>query len=474
MRLAPGTRLGPYEIIGLLGAGGMGEVYRARDTRILRDIAIKVLPAVYSQDPERLRRFELEARSAGALNHPNIISIYDVGSHEGSPYVVSELLEGKTLRQLQEGKPLPQRKAIDLALQVANGLAAANDKRVVHRDLKPENLFITKDGRLKILDFGLAKLTHPNHSDGASMTALTTETRSAVVLGTVGYMSPEQVRGQLADHRSDIFSLGAVLYEMLSGQRAFKHSTSIETLNAILNEDPPKFPESSTKISPAIEKVMRSCLEKDAEHRFQSARDLALALEAVSESTGSSAVISSAPARRSIPRAALYAAMALLPIVATIAFFTGRNTVNPAPLAAPAFRQLTFRRGTVRAARFGPDGNTIVYAAEWGGEKRELFSTFRGSLESRSLGISDANILSISSTSEMAIRLSTGTLAILPLGGGAPRELEKNVAQADYGPDGKSMAVIRVDEGKMSLQYPRGKVLYEAEVILISTSFSRW
>jgi len=237
--ISPGARLGPYEILGQIGAGGMGEVYRAKDLRLGRDVAIKVLPASFSADPDRLRRFEQEARAAGVLNHPNITAVYDIGTHEDAPYVVQELLEGETLRTALSGGKMAQQKAIDYALQIAHGLAAAHEKGIVHRDLKPENLFVTRDGRLKILDFGLAKLTH--QEEGSQVTNLPTAaagTEPGVVLGTLGYMSPEQVRGRSADARSDIFSFGAILYEMLSGQRAFRGESAADTMSAIPERRP--------------------------------------------------------------------------------------------------------------------------------------------------------------------------------------------------------------------------------------------
>lgn len=283
MEISRDTRLGRYEIRSPLGAGGMGEVYLARDPKINRDVAIKVLPADFSSDSERLRRFEQEAQAAGALNHPNILSIYDVDTHDGSPYVVSELLEGETLREQLNGTALPVRKAIDYALQIASGLAAAHAKGIVHRDLKPENLFVTKDGRVKILDFGLAKLIEPRDRSEVRTDLPTRKqhTDPGTVVGTVGYMSPEQVRGQRVDHRSDIFSLGAVLYEMLSGKRAFRGDSAIETLNAILKEDPPELSQPNSQINSALERVVIHCLEKNPEQRFQSARDVAFALESL-------------------------------------------------------------------------------------------------------------------------------------------------------------------------------------------------
>src|SRR5438309_612660 len=272
--------LGPYRVTGRIGEGGMGAVYRATDTRLGRNVAIKVLTAVTLNDKERLQRFEQEARATGMLNHPNLLTIYDVGSTEGTPFLVSELLEGETLRERLDRGAVPPRKAVDIALQVAHGLAAAHEKGIVHRDLKPENIYITKEGRVKILDFGIAKLSPTVGKDGPSFQMAATE--PGMVLGTVGYMSPEQVRGELVDRRSDIFAFGAIFYEMLTGNRAFKRSSSIETLSAILKEDPPDLSEALPNIPPQLEKLVRRCLEKDRDQRFQSARDLAFNLETLS------------------------------------------------------------------------------------------------------------------------------------------------------------------------------------------------
>src|SRR5438132_3186316 len=286
--ITTGTHLGRHEIRSQLGAGGMGEVYRARDEKLNRDVAIKVLPASPSQDKDRLRRFEQEAQAAGALNHPNILAVYDVGTHDGAPYIVSELLEGEELREQLNNGSLTQRKALDYAQQIAQGLAAAHERGITHRDLKPENLFITTDGRVKILDFGLAKL-RPLRSESVSSEIDTGKqlTEPGTVMGTVGYMSPEQVRGHEADHRSDIFSFGSILYEMLAGQRAFRRDTMAETMTAILKEEPPELSETNAKISLPLEKIVRRCLEKKPERRFQTATDLAFALEAFSTPSSS-------------------------------------------------------------------------------------------------------------------------------------------------------------------------------------------
>jgi serine/threonine protein kinase len=284
MTVCAGSRLGPYEILALLGAGGMGEVYRARDTRLGRDVAIKVLPAGFATDPERLGRFEQEARAVAALDHPNILAIHDAGSHEGSPYIVTELLEGESLQARLQTGALPPRKAIEVAVQLCSGLAAAHEKGIIHRDLKPANVFIRKDGHVKIVDFGLAKLVENRlrPEEVAQAPTLTEATGVGVALGTVGYMAPEQVRGLPVDHRADVFALGCVLYEMLSGQRAFKGPTPADTLSAILSKDPPSLSGPGSDIPPALQGIVSQCLEKRPEDRFSSAHDLALALQAAS------------------------------------------------------------------------------------------------------------------------------------------------------------------------------------------------
>jgi tetratricopeptide (TPR) repeat protein len=281
--MKPGDRLGPYEIVALLGVGGMGEVYRAKDTRLGREVAIKVLPAEFATDPDRLRRFEHEARAVAALDHPNILAIHDIGSHEGAPYLVTELLEGESLRDKLTGSPLPPRKVLGVAIQVASGLAAAHEKGIVHRDLKPENLFVTSDGHVKILDFGIAKLVAPRNLERPALATTAVEaTEAGMTLGTVGYMSPEQVRGQAVDQRSDIFSFGCVLYEMVSGQRAFWGKTIADTISAILHEDPPRLSGAGRSIPPELQRIITRCLEKDAADRLESARDLGFALQAMS------------------------------------------------------------------------------------------------------------------------------------------------------------------------------------------------
>ena len=331
MTLRAGIRLGPYEILAPIGAGGMGEVYRARDERLKREVAIKVLAASFSTDPDRLRRFEQEAQAAGALNHPNITAVYDIGRHEGAPYVVQELLEGETLRSRLAGETFSPRRAIGYALQIAHGLAAAHEKGIVHRDLKPENVFVTKDGRVKILDFGLAKLV-PMPGEGAApdshLPTTAGDTEPGVVLGTLGYMAPEQVRGKPADPRSDIFSFGAILYEMLSGERAFRGDSAADTMSAILTRDPPDLSATNRSIPPGLDRVVRHCLEKSPEERFQSARDLAFGLESLSDvggpATAGKAVPAVGPSRTRILALAGAVAVVLL-VVGGVAWMRSRG-----------------------------------------------------------------------------------------------------------------------------------------------------
>jgi eukaryotic-like serine/threonine-protein kinase len=334
MPLSAGTKLDGYQIVGLLGAGGMGEVYRARDSALRRDVAIKVLPTFVSRDPDRLRRFEQEAQAAAALNHPNILAVHRFGEFDGAPYLVSELLEGSTLREVLRHEAIPPRKAIDYGVQIAHGLAAAHDKGVVHRDLKPENLFVTKDGRVKILDFGLARLT-PGKSDvDGNAQTMTAATDPGVVMGTAGYMSPEQVRGAPVDHRTDIFAFGAIVYEMLSGKRAFQRSTSAETMTAILREEPPSISQIAQTIPPGLQRVVHHCLEKNPEQRFHSASDLAFALEALSDSGSGPVVAIGNQASRSRWIWAAGGVAALLVIAALIFWWR-------MPAAVPAVESIT-------------------------------------------------------------------------------------------------------------------------------------
>jgi eukaryotic-like serine/threonine-protein kinase len=464
--LAAGTKLGPYEVQSAVGAGGMGEVYRARDVRLGREVAVKVLPESFARDQERLRRFEQEARTVASLNHPNILALHDIGSHDGSPYLVSELLDGESLRQRLTEGALPGRKALDYGQQIANGLAAAHEKGVVHRDLKPDNIFITRDGRVKILDFGLAKLrgAQPGVVEAPTVTG---DTSPGVVMGTVGYMSPEQVRGQTTDHRSDIFSFGAVLYEMLSGKRAFRGETSVETMNAILKEEPLELTGSGLSAAPGLERIVRRCLEKRPEERFQSARDLAFAIEAVSGTSSASAVQTAPAGALAIGRGRWLAAVLGLIAVLIVGALVGGKFMPPA--AFPRYIPLTIRPGTIFSARFAPDGETVLFSASFNAESPDIYLWRLDSPEPQALGLAPAILQSVSRTGEMAVMVNArfvahlqweGTLAVAPIGSRGPREILENVLSADYGPDG-SLAVAREMNGKIRIEYPAGKLLYE-------------
>jgi eukaryotic-like serine/threonine-protein kinase len=468
MPIAAGTKIGPYEIQSQIGAGGMGEVYRARDSRLGREVAIKILPESFATDAERLRRFEQESQAVAALNHPNILGIYDVGTRDASPYLVSELLEGESLRAVLEKGPIPQRKAIEYAVQIANGLAAAHDKGIVHRDLKPDNLYICRDGRVKILDFGLAKLATKETPgvDGATITGQ--QTAAGVVMGTASYMAPEQVRGGQIEARTDMFSFGAVLYEMLSGKRAFQRDSAPEIMTAILREDVPEFGETATPVSPALERIVRRCLEKAPDHRFQSAKDLAFALEAVSQisgaKTGAQMPVTAPPEKRT----ALYSAgIVLAAAMLGLGWWLG-HTKPPEP---PQYRPFTLRSGFMGNARFAPDGG-VIYSATWQGSDKQLYSAPVDSPLERELPFKNMEILAVSSKGELAIRLSstsrgglaiTGTLARVNASGGTPRSMLENVEDADWSADGEKLAVVRFlpETGHWRLEYPIGTVLLD-------------
>jgi eukaryotic-like serine/threonine-protein kinase len=449
MLIEKGTKLGPYEILTLIGAGGMGEVYRALDPRLGREVAIKVLSPEFSSDPDRLRRFDQESRAAGLLNHPNVLAIYDVGLEDQSPYLVTELLEGENLRMLLGRGPIPQRKALEYAIQIAMGIAAAHGKGIIHRDLKPENIFITQDDRIKILDFGLAKLTRINEieSEQKDVSAFRTHTRKGVLIGTVGYISPEQIRGLEADKRSDIFSVGAILYEMLLGRRAFEENTIVETLNAVLKEDPPGLIEEDENFSAPLQRLIRSCLEKNPEDRFQSTSDLAVVLKAFSGSSRKS-----------------------------------EKSDISGGTADLTFQRITFKRGYIWSARFASDGSTIVYGASWNGEPCKLFLTRAEASESLPLLLPDADILSISSKGQMAISLgrhfdvgyiSSGTLAHLPITGGAPREVMDDIQDADWTIDGEELVIVRRVEGHSVIEFPAGNVVFKTNGWIKNVRVSR-
>jgi len=464
MALEQGSRLGPYEILAPLGAGGMGEVYRARDERLEREVAIKILPEDVAEDASRLARFEREAKAVASLSHPNILAIHDFGREGAVTYAVTELVDGDTLEELIDAGRVPQRKAIDYCRQIANGLAAAHDKGVVHRDMKPANVIVSRDGRVKILDFGLAKLEPLTDAEAPTMVATSgAGTAPGAVLGTVGYMAPEQVRGLEADNRADIFSLGAILYELLSGQRAFRAESAVETMSAILKEDPPELSSSVENLPAGIEGVVQHCLEKNPEERFQSARDLAFALDSVSRvsHSGLRAVEADLPKQKRRLSWLWAAGLALLALAIGLA--AGSKLMQGEPEVPPTFQQLSYRRGSIFNARFAPDSQTVIYG---------LFTTQIGTPGSRQLDLGATDVLSISPTGELAVSIdrrfvagweTAGTLARVSLAGGAPRVLLEDVHEADWGPDGESLAVARLVDGRYRLEYPIGEVLYETD-----------
>jgi len=436
MTLASGTKLGRYEIRSLIGAGGMGEVYLARDPRIGRDVAIKVLPTNLTDDKERLARFEQEAQAAGSLNHPNILAIYDVDAHDGSPYVVSELLEGHTLRQRLDDGDITQRKALDYGVQIADGLAAAHEKGIVHRDLKPENLFVTGDERVKILDFGLAKLLQKDGDAEALSDAPTRKvnTDAGTVMGTVGYMSPEQVRGGKIDHRTDLFSFGTILYEMLSGKPAFRGETGVETLNSILKEDPPELSEVSGKtVSPALESIVRHCLEKKPDRRFQSANDVAFALEAFSHGSGSAATVigTSISPPQSRERIFWFAAcaMLLLTALAALAYAFLRPTASTQQSRLGLRLPPSFSGASEIVV--SPDGQRVVFKGSDGEGHVSLWLRPLSSLDARKLDGTDQPNYPFWSPDNRHIGYSSGgKLYIVDTEGGRPQAI------CDAEPDG--------------------------------------
>jgi Tol biopolymer transport system component len=459
----------------------MGEVYRARDAKLNRFVALKVLPGQFAADPDRLGRFEREAHAVAALSHPGILAIHDFGTADGVTYAAMELLEGSTLRARLEAGALPAHRAIDVAIQIARALGAAHDKGIVHRDLKPENVFVTADGHVKVLDFGLARLVPSPAAAAATVTRA--QTADGLVLGTVGYMSPEQVRGLAADHRSDIFSFGSVLYEMLSGKHAFRGDTAVETMNAILKEDPPDLTAMDGRLPPALSRTVRHCLEKEPGERFQSARDLAFDLEALRGGSDASGAPVAGRADRRLPLNAVVALIAaVLGLALPIGILVGRllSREDRTPPAPPSFRRLTFDQGSIWNGRFAPDGKTVVYAAAWRGEPIRTFLTRTENYGSTPLNLPNAQLLAISADGELAVSIDhsfvgwmgQGTLARVPLLGGAPRPIVENTREAEWTPDGSALAVVRQVAGRERLEYPIGKVLYETSGYIADIRFA--
>ena len=479
----PGSQLGPYELAERIGTGGMGEVYRARDPRLDRDVALKLLPEEFAIDRNRLKRFEQEARVVSTLSHPNIVTVFEIGEADGLSYIAMELVQGQTLRQLVRPGGLPFRKLLELAIQMAEGLARAHEAGIVHRDLKPENVMVTPDGIVKILDFGLAKLTRSPLERGAGPDegTLPLPTQPGVLLGTVRYMSPEQASGSVADFRADQFSFGSVLYEMATGQPAFQKGTTVDTLSAILHDEPEPLTHASPKTPAPLRWIIERCLAKDPKDRYAATRDLAHDLANLQQHLSEVSLPGIEPApRRSRRRLRAAAAAVLAGALVFGAGLLAHRWIGRAPDVT--FRQLTFRGAGISTARFTPDERTVVYSAQWEGLRPELFETRIENPESRAMGLPAAHILSISSEGMMAIlllppwgvslrpphsdltvrdpRLLFGTLAVVPLGGGTPREVLEDVDFADWAPDGKSLAVSRILKGESRIEYPIGTVLF--------------
>ncbi len=468
MSLSRGERVGPYEVVSPLGVGGMGEVYLARDVRLARDVALKVLRHDVSSDAARLKRFENEARAASALNHPNIVTIYDVGTSGPVSFIAMERVEGSTLQQALSANPLPVRKLLPIAIQIADGLARAHEAGIVHRDLKPQNVMLTKDGRVKILDFGLAKLA----PTGEAQLPAETGTFPGAVLGTVGYMSPEQARGLALDHRSDQFSFGSMLYEMATGRRAFLGKTPMDTLAAVLNAEPEPIAASNPLVPGPLCWVVERCLSKEPSQRYASTQDLAQELKVLrdhlTDPSGSAAAGGATVLRRRSRLPGIATAAALIAAAAGILIAVRGFRERP----LPDFQRLTFRRGAVTSARFAPDGGTIVYSATWDRAPVRMFSTRTDGRGETRLELPDAEVASVSSLGEIAMLLDRPfgpripfavTLARVPLAGGAAREMTEGVVRADWSPDGKSLAIVREVGAKYRLEYPIGKVLYETK-----------
>jgi eukaryotic-like serine/threonine-protein kinase len=450
-----GKLLGNYEVLDKLGEGGMGEVWRARDNRLNRMVAVKMLPRDMAGDPARRARFEQEARALGALNHPNIVTVYDVGEDGGRAYIVSELVEGESLRAMLDGGPLPAQKAIDIGGQIAEGMAAAHTLGIVHRDLKPENVMVTRAGQVKVLDFGLAKQSPIAVGEHTATMAMPVS-EPGLVMGTVGYMSPEQVRAEPVDARSDIFSFGCILYEMLAGRRAFQAPTAVETMHAILKADPLEFEAGSTHIRPALISIVRRCLEKRPEQRFQSAADLAFALRSID-------IIGAAPVPR---KQRLWPAAAALAIALALVAFGLLLRERARPREGPQFQRITFHKGHVTSARFVPHSRNVLYEASWEGGPSHVYLTVPGSPESRDLLMPpDSQLLSVSANQDIAFLAAPfnygigGRLMRGSLSGAQMRPLLDGVIAADWAPDGSSLAVLRRANAVNRLEYPIGTVL---------------
>ncbi|HEX5041714.1 MAG TPA: protein kinase, partial [Candidatus Polarisedimenticolaceae bacterium] len=466
MTLAAGRSLLHFRLLDKIGEGGMGEVWRALDTTLEREVAIKVLPTALARDPERLARFEREAKVLAALNHPNIAAIYGFPEAEGERFLAMELVGGEDLAEILARGPLPIREAIDAARQIAAALEAAHERGVIHRDLKPANVKRTAEGTVKVLDFGLAKaLEAGGISSGATATVTSAGTRAGMILGTASYMSPEQARGQTVDRRTDLWAFGCVLYEMLTGAKAFDGATVTDVLAAVVTGEP-DWDRLPAAAPPPVRRLLRRCLEKDVRKRIRDAGDAGLLLDENPEDARTAPV---PVVRGRFPRWAVLGGIALAAALAGAAgvwwLTRGAGAAEPAP--SITFTRITYARGLMRAARFAPDGQTILYGAGWGGPPVKLYLARTDAREMTPLAAPPAELLAISKQSELAISLGhdyygwmgLGTLARTSLLGGAPREVLENVRSADWSKDGSDLAIVRRVEGVDQLEYPVGRVL---------------
>lgn len=466
MSLSPGTRLGSCVIVGPLGAGGMGEVYLAKDLRLGREVAIKVLPADVAADPDRLSRFEREARAVSALNHPHIVTLYEVGTSDSGPYLVLERIEGRSIRELLDEGPLSIKRVLTLGTQIAEGLAKAHAAGIVHRDLKPGNVMVTSDGFAKILDFGLAKLVHPELDANAldAATTIAADTASGLVMGTVGYLSPEQAAGRQVDYRADQFALGALMYEMATRERPFKRATLVESLAATISEDPGPLRSKRTDAPAPLEWLIERCLSKEPGDRYSSTSDLARELASLRDHLSDltrmpSGEMTAGPRVSRRRWLTTVTAVVAAAAIAGIGFVAAKLTTDT---NIPSYRPLTFRRGTVTGARFGPDGRTIYYSAAYGDGPSHVYQTHLDRPESKILDVPPGFLLGVSArqelvvlqTAERAIYATPGTLVRVPAMGGTPRALIEGAIYADWGPDGEQMAVNRGDGG---CEFPIGR-----------------